>query len=432
MDVSKLRIPELVAICEELGISVGQAERNPIMELLRKEEVSDGDPKSRKKDLVSREERVLAPSRARTRQVAAETRLSADGTTDAVPHDADSKLEALEVRGDSDPARERDEASQASDVCFLWDKGKASMESSAEKPADRKAEQDSGCPSRHPRDSEIKPRRDRNRRNAGALPDKSSVSSKFIKTTEPVLNSQLVLQPGIQSGAEIKPGLSDRDFEKSIESIGTRAFLPSCGSSPGLARPDAAWRTLRSQQCFESGCVLKQLIFSSFGGIGDDTAAAAANIHVHMRVDHGGVDWRGPPLEPTRPRGQSPWPCRFSSSLTRPRSGGRIETVETELRRCRLLTKQRMLTNSAEPRCSLKRKCFPSAFIEPRHERGLLSFSSGAPEMLVPAASSLPRFPGAAAPNGTLVVVAGHPFGSLKNINGVRSLKQPGPAASNV
>ncbi|KAM7313086.1 uncharacterized protein ISCGN_002987 [Ixodes scapularis] len=42
MEVSKLRIPELVAVCEELGISVGQAKRRkPIMELLREKEVSD-------------------------------------------------------------------------------------------------------------------------------------------------------------------------------------------------------------------------------------------------------------------------------------------------------------------------------------------------------------------------------------------------------
>ncbi|KAM7282504.1 uncharacterized protein ISCGN_002654 [Ixodes scapularis] len=42
MEVSKLRIPELVAVCEDFGISVGQAKRRkPIMELLRKKEVSD-------------------------------------------------------------------------------------------------------------------------------------------------------------------------------------------------------------------------------------------------------------------------------------------------------------------------------------------------------------------------------------------------------
>lgn len=33
--------------------------------------------------------------------------LSADGTTDVVPHDANSKLEALKVGGNSDPAKER-------------------------------------------------------------------------------------------------------------------------------------------------------------------------------------------------------------------------------------------------------------------------------------------------------------------------------------
>ncbi|KAG0424943.1 hypothetical protein HPB47_027868 [Ixodes persulcatus] len=94
--------------------------------------------------------------------------LCADGTTDAVPHNADSKPEALEVGGDRDPAKEREEACQASDVCFLGDKDKASMvmpprksiqlkESSAEKSADREAEQEVGRPGRHPCNSETKP-----------------------------------------------------------------------------------------------------------------------------------------------------------------------------------------------------------------------------------------------------------------------------------
>lgn len=74
---------------------------------------------------MSREERVLSPSRARTHWVAAQAgrqrekvegvksdltddqHLSADGTTDVVPHDANSKLEALKVGGNSDPAKER-------------------------------------------------------------------------------------------------------------------------------------------------------------------------------------------------------------------------------------------------------------------------------------------------------------------------------------
>ncbi|KAM7293521.1 cyclin-dependent kinase 11B-like [Ixodes scapularis] len=276
MEVSKLRIPELVAVCEELGISVGQAKRRkPIMELLREKEVSDvelqeawelirernerakaererderakaekqerdekrererekrarelaekrleietlmqevrsqrrtvvvevtdskylaatfphwftyeGDPKPREKDLVSRRERAVAPSGARTRQVAAETvgqkekveeeefnltddqGLCADGTTDAVPHNADSRPEALEVGGD--PAKRRDEASQASDVCFLGDEDKASMvmpprksiqleESNVEKSADGEAEQEVGRPGRPPWNSETKP-----------------------------------------------------------------------------------------------------------------------------------------------------------------------------------------------------------------------------------------------------------------------------------
>ncbi|KAG0442816.1 hypothetical protein HPB47_015593 [Ixodes persulcatus] len=137
------------------------------------------------KDLVSKDERVLAPIKARTRQIVAETagqqeriedvkfdlpdyqRLSDDETTEDVPHGADSKLEALEFGGASDPAKEREEGSQASDVCFLGDKVKASMvtplrkfiqlkRSSAEKSADREAEQGSGRRSRRPWNSETK------------------------------------------------------------------------------------------------------------------------------------------------------------------------------------------------------------------------------------------------------------------------------------
>ncbi|KAG0432385.1 hypothetical protein HPB47_020881 [Ixodes persulcatus] len=290
MDVSRLRIPELVAVCEELGLSVGKAERKPIMELLCKEEVSDvelqeawelirerderakaekqereerdrerekarmerarelaqkrleldtlrqelrsqrrtvevqvtdskylaatfphwftyeGDPKPREKDLVSREERAVAPSGARTRQLVAETgrqrekvehkesgltddqRLSADGTTDAVPHNAVSKLEALEAGGDRDPAKEREEASQASDVCFLGDEDKASMlmpprksiqlkKSSASKSADREAEQESVHPSRHPWNSETKPGLDKRDQSQGCS-EKTPCSSR--------------------------------------------------------------------------------------------------------------------------------------------------------------------------------------------------------------------------------------------------------------
>lgn len=101
-------------------------------------------------------------------------RVSTDATdavprkTDAVPYDADSMLEALQVGVDSGPAKEREEASQASGVCFLGDKDKASMvtppgesiplkESSAEKSANREAEQDSGRSSHHPWDPETKP-----------------------------------------------------------------------------------------------------------------------------------------------------------------------------------------------------------------------------------------------------------------------------------
>ncbi|KAM7314548.1 cyclin-dependent kinase 11B-like [Ixodes scapularis] len=297
MEVSKLRIPELVAVCEELGISVGQARRRkPIMELLREKEVSDvelqeawelirerderakaekqerderakaekqerdekrererekrarelaekrleietlmqevrsqrrtvvvevtdskylaatfphwftyeGDPKPREKDLVSRRERAVAPSGARTRQVAAETvgqkekveeeefnltddqGLCADGTTDAVPHNADSRPEALEVGGD--PAKRREEASQASDVCFLGDEDKASMvmpprksiqleESNVEKSADGEAEQEVGRPGRPPWNSETKPGLDERDQSQGCS-EKASCSSR--------------------------------------------------------------------------------------------------------------------------------------------------------------------------------------------------------------------------------------------------------------
>ncbi|KAM7296918.1 serine/arginine repetitive matrix protein 1-like [Ixodes scapularis] len=319
MEVSKLRIPELVAVCEELGISVGQAKRRkPIMELLREKEVSDvelqeawelirerdekakaekqerderakaekqerderakaekrerderanaekqerdekrerereervrelaekrleietlmqevrsqrrtvvvevtdskylaatfphwftyeGDPKPREKDLVSRRERAVALSGARTRQVAAETvgqkekveeeefnltddqGLRADGTTDAVPHNADSRPEALEVGGD--PAKGREEASQASDVCFLGDEDKASMvmpprksiqleESNVEKSADGEAEQEVGRPSRPPWNSETKPGLDERDQSQGCS-EKASCSSR--------------------------------------------------------------------------------------------------------------------------------------------------------------------------------------------------------------------------------------------------------------
>ncbi|KAG0425117.1 hypothetical protein HPB47_027690, partial [Ixodes persulcatus] len=166
----------------------------------------EGDPKSREKDLVSWEESVVAPSRARTRQVAAETvgqkekveeeesnltdgqGLCADGTTDAVPHNADSKPEALEVGGDRDPAKGREEASQACDVCFLGDKDMASMvmlpresiqlkERSAENSADREEEQELGRPSRHPWNSETKPGLDKRDPSQGCS-KKASCSSR--------------------------------------------------------------------------------------------------------------------------------------------------------------------------------------------------------------------------------------------------------------
>ncbi|KAG0413984.1 hypothetical protein HPB47_008849 [Ixodes persulcatus] len=61
-------------------------------------------------------------------------------------------------------------------------------------------------------------RREPNRRDAGALPDKSLISSKYLETPEHVSNSQLVLHPGIKSGAEIKSQLSDRHLQKTIQS----------------------------------------------------------------------------------------------------------------------------------------------------------------------------------------------------------------------
>uniref|UniRef100_A0A6B0VFH0 Putative non-specific serine/threonine protein kinase n=1 Tax=Ixodes ricinus TaxID=34613 RepID=A0A6B0VFH0_IXORI len=280
MDLETLRVPELVHVCTELGIDLGQAKRKPhIIKLIRAAEISEeellecvelkrekeflekdkeereskgrarnlaqkrleldalrqevlsrrrkvvvevtdskylaatfphwftyeGDPKPREKDLVSREERAVAPSGAITRQVAAETvgqkgkveeeesdltddqRLPADGTTDAVPHNANSKLKALEAGGDRDPAKEREEASQASDVCFLGDKDKASMvtppqksiqlkESSVEKSTDREAEQEVGRPGRHPWNSEINPRLDKRDQSQGCS-EKASCSS---------------------------------------------------------------------------------------------------------------------------------------------------------------------------------------------------------------------------------------------------------------
>ncbi|KAG0421718.1 hypothetical protein HPB47_002414 [Ixodes persulcatus] len=372
MDVSRLRIPDLVAICEELGISVGQVERKPIMELLCKEEVSDvelqeawklirerdekakveirerdekakaeirerderaqaerqeleerardererekrarelaqkrleietlrqevrsqrrtveievtdskylaatfphwftyeGDPKPREKDLVSREERAVAPSGARTRQVAAETvgqkgkveeeesdltddqGLCADGTADAVPHNADSKPEALEVGGDRDPAKERDEVCQASDVCFLGDKDKASMvtppqkpiqlkESNVEKSADREAEQEVGRPGSHPWNSETKPRLDKRDQSQGCS-EKASCSSRPSGKKEQKREQRRVsvLRPAPNDSAQQRQQRRDASSQKQKSSRpekgkrgGTYPKDPSAGS----------------------------------------------------------------------------------------------------------------------------------------------------------------------------------------------------------
>lgn len=85
----------------------------------------EGNLKQQEKYLVSREEKVLVPSRIRTRPVAAETvgqrekveheksdlitnqRLSVDGMTDAILHNANSKPQALEVGGDCNSAKDR-------------------------------------------------------------------------------------------------------------------------------------------------------------------------------------------------------------------------------------------------------------------------------------------------------------------------------------
>ncbi|XP_042143941.1 RNA exonuclease 1 homolog [Ixodes scapularis] len=112
--------------------------------------------------------------------------LRADGTTDAVPHNADSRPEALEVGGD--PAKGREEASQASDVCFLGDEDKASMvmpprksiqleESNVEKSADGEAEQEVGRPGRPPWNSETKPGLDERDQSQGCS-EKASCSSR--------------------------------------------------------------------------------------------------------------------------------------------------------------------------------------------------------------------------------------------------------------
>ncbi|KAG0417599.1 hypothetical protein HPB47_005502 [Ixodes persulcatus] len=226
-----------------------------------------GDPKPIEKDLVSREERVLAPSRARTRQVAAGTagerervedeesdltdgqRLSGDGTTTAVPHFADSKLEAVEVVGDSYPAKEREEAFQASDVCFLGDKGKASMEtppwkfiqlqeSSAEMSVDREAEQDSGRPSHHPWDSDTKPGLDKQDPTQGCSTKASSSSRPSGKKKQKKQRRRVsVLRPAPNDSDQQRHPRRDASSQKQKSSSpekgergGTHPKDPSTGS----------------------------------------------------------------------------------------------------------------------------------------------------------------------------------------------------------
>uniref|UniRef100_A0A6B0VCS1 Putative non-specific serine/threonine protein kinase n=1 Tax=Ixodes ricinus TaxID=34613 RepID=A0A6B0VCS1_IXORI len=341
MDLETLRVPELVHVCTELGIDLGQAKRKPhIIKLIRAAEISEeellecvelkrekgflekdkeereskgrarnlaqkrleldalrqevlsrrrkvvvevtdskylaatfphwftyeGDPKPREKDLVSREERAVAPSGAITRQVAAETvgqkgkveeeesdltddpRLSADGTTDAVPHNAVSKLEALEAGGDRDPAKEREEASQASDVCFLGDKDKASMvtppqksiqlkESSVERSADREAEQELGRPGRHPWNSEIKPGLDKRDQSQGCS-EKASCSSRPSGKKEQKREQRrvCVLRPAPYDSAQQRQQRRDASSQKQKSSRpergkrgGTHPKDPSAG-----------------------------------------------------------------------------------------------------------------------------------------------------------------------------------------------------------
>ncbi|KAG0413983.1 hypothetical protein HPB47_008848 [Ixodes persulcatus] len=212
------------------------------------------------------EERVLAPSRARTHQVAAGTagerervedeesdltddqRLSGDGTTAPVPHVADSKLEAVKVIGDSDPAKEREEVSQASDVCLLGDKGKASMvtppwkfiqlqESSAEKSADREAEKDSGRPSRHPWDSDTKPGLDKRDPSQGCSKEASCSSRPSGKKKQKKQRRVSVLRPAPNDFDQQRHPRRDASSQKQKSSSpekgergGTHPKDPSTGS----------------------------------------------------------------------------------------------------------------------------------------------------------------------------------------------------------
>ncbi|KAG0423974.1 hypothetical protein HPB47_000271 [Ixodes persulcatus] len=227
----------------------------------------EGDPKPREKDLVSREERAVAPSGAITRQVAAGTvglkgkveedesdltddeGLCADGTTDAVPHNADSKPEALEVGGDRDPAKGREEASQACDVCFLGAKDMASMvmlpresiqlkESSAEKSADREEEQELGRPSRHPWNSETKPGLDKRDLSQGCA-EKASCSSRPSGKKEQKRKQRRVsvLRPAPNDSAQQRQQRRDATSQKQKSSRpekgkrgGTYPKDPSAGS----------------------------------------------------------------------------------------------------------------------------------------------------------------------------------------------------------
>ncbi|KAG0424834.1 hypothetical protein HPB47_027954 [Ixodes persulcatus] len=175
--------------------------------------------------------------------------LCADGTTDAVSHNADFKPEALEVGGDRDPAKGREEASQACDVCFLGDKDKASMvmpprksiqlkESSAEKSADREAEQEGSRPGRHPWNSETKPGLDKRDQTQGCS-KKASCSSRPSEKKEQKREQRRVsvLRPSPNDSAQQRQQRLDASSQKQKSSRpekgkrgGTYPKDPSAGS----------------------------------------------------------------------------------------------------------------------------------------------------------------------------------------------------------
>ncbi|KAG0415654.1 hypothetical protein HPB47_007184 [Ixodes persulcatus] len=137
------------------------------------------DEKARLKDKSERKERRTNAKSG----VFVPTGLPTPFRTTATPNLTRWKLE-----GDRDPAKEREEVCQASDVCFLGDKDKASMvtppqksiqlkESTVEKSADREAEQEVGRPGRHPWNSETKPGLDKRDQSQGCS-EKASCSSR--------------------------------------------------------------------------------------------------------------------------------------------------------------------------------------------------------------------------------------------------------------